>query len=150
MPNAQHTRRTCSKKAETMRILFVCVENAGRSQMAEAFAKKYGADAMSAGTLPSDEVSPVAVKAMLEKGIDLSRSRPKALTLQMIENADTVVTMGCSVEGLCPAPMLAKMQKKLIEWNIEDPKGQPIEKVRQIRDGLEQKILDLLRTQDPS
>jgi arsenate reductase len=140
---------TCSNKAENMRILFVCVENAARSQMAEAFARKYGADAISAGTLPSSEISSVVVKVMLEKGIDLSRSRPKALTLQMIENVDTVVTMGCSVEGLCPAPMLAKMQKKLLEWNIEDPKGQPIEKAREIRDELERKILGLLSKRVP-
>jgi arsenate reductase len=117
--------------------------------MAEAFARKYGADAISAGTLPSSEVSSVAVKVMLEKGMDLSRSKPKALTLQMIEKADIVVTMGCSVEGLCPAPMLARMQKKLLEWNIEDPKGQPVEKAREIRDELERKILALLSKPGP-
>jgi arsenate reductase len=116
--------------------------------MAEAFARKYGADAISAGTLPSSEVNSIVVKVMVEKGIDLSRSRPKALTLEMIENVDTVVTMGCSIEGLCPAPILAKMQKKLLEWNIEDPKGQPVEKAREIRDELERKILDLLNKQD--
>lgn len=131
-----------------MRVLFVCVENAGRSQMAEAFARKYGADAISAGTLPSSEVNSIVVKVMVEKGIDLSRSRPKALTPEMIENVDTVVTMGCSIEGLCPAPMLAGMQKKLLEWNIEDPKGRPVEKAREIRDELERKILDLLNKQD--
>lgn len=127
-----------------MRILFVCVENAGRSQMAEAFAKKYGADAVSAGTLPSSEVNSAVVKVMREKEIDLSNSRPKVLTLQMIESADIVVTMGCSIEGLCPAPMLAKMQKKLLEWDLEDPKGQPIERVREIRDQIERKVSDLL------
>jgi protein-tyrosine-phosphatase len=127
-----------------MKILFVCVENAGRSQMAEAFARKYGTNAASAGTLPSNAVNPIVVSAMHEKGIDLSSSKPKMLTTQMIESADVVVTMGCSVEGLCPAPMLAKMQKKLLEWDLEDPKGKPIEKIREIRDEIERKVLDLL------
>jgi protein-tyrosine-phosphatase len=127
-----------------MKFLFVCVENAGRSQMAEAFARKHGANATSAGTLPSNAVNPIVVSAMQEKGIDLSSSKPKMLTTQMIQNADLVVTMGCSVEELCPAPLLARMQKKLLEWDLEDPKGKPIEKIREIRDEIERKVLDLL------
>lgn len=127
-----------------MRFLFVCVENAGRSQMAEAFARKYGADAASAGTLPSNAVNPVVAGAMQERGIDLSSSKPKMLTTQMIENADLVVTMGCSIEHLCPVPLLARMQKKLLEWDLEDPKGQQIGKIREIRDEIERKVLDLL------
>jgi len=111
--------------------------------MAEAFARKYGAEASSAGTLPSSAVNPTVVAAMKEKGIDLSGSRPKLLTTQMIEEAELVVTMGCSVDQLCPAPLLARMQKKLVDWDLEDPKNQPIEKVREIRDEIERRVKDL-------
>ena len=96
-------------------VLFVCVENAGRSQMAEAFAKKRGLNASSAGTVPSPKVNPVVVEAMKEKGVDLSPNKPKMLTNDMINQASLVVTMGCSVEEVCPRPMLAKMQKKLVD-----------------------------------
>ncbi|HME19575.1 MAG TPA: arsenate reductase ArsC [Nitrososphaerales archaeon] len=124
-------------------ILFVCVENAGRSQIAEAFAKRYGLDAASAGTIPSAGVNPAVVLAMKEKGIDLSSNRPRALTSQMINEACLVVTMGCSVEAACPKPMLAKMQKKLVDWDLEDPKGKPLEEVRRIRDAIEGRVKDL-------
>lgn len=124
-------------------ILFVCVENAGRSQMAEAFARKYGLSAESAGTQPPKQVNPIVVTAMQEKGIDLSSRRPKLLTNEMIERASLVVTMGCSVESVCPAPMLARMQKKLVDWDLEDPKGKSIEDVRRIRDEIERKVRQL-------
>lgn len=127
-----------------MRILFVCVENAGRSQMAEAFAKKRGLDATSAGTLPATAINPVVVEVMKERGIDISTNRPKMLTIQMVNEADLVVTMGCSVDSVCPAPMIARMQKKLLEWNLDDPKGQPIERVRQIADEIDRKVNELL------
>lgn len=126
-----------------VRILFVCVENAGRSQMAEAFAKKYGLQASSAGTLPSSEVNPAVVQAMKEKGIDISSAKPKMLNTEMIEEADLVVTMGCSVEEVCPAPIIARMQKKLLEWNLEDPKGKSIDRVTQIRDDIERRVAEL-------
>ena len=126
-------------------VLFVCVENAGRSQMAEAFAKKHGMNAVSAGTIPSTRVNPVVVEAMREKGIDISRNHPRLLTPEMIENASLVVTMGCSVEEACPRPMLAQMQKKLVDWNLEDPKGRPIEEVRRIRDEIEARVRALSR-----
>lgn len=122
------------------RVLFVCVENAGRSQIAEAFAKRLGISAMSAGTLPATTVNKVVVDVMKEKGIDLSANRPKVLTSQMVNEADLVVTMGCSVEDVCPAPMIARMRKKLVDWNLEDPKGKPIERVRRIRDEIEAKV----------
>ena len=122
------------------RVLFVCVENAGRSQMAQAFAAKYGVTAESAGTLPVSVVNPIVVKAMKEKGVDISKNRPKLLTQEMIENADLVITMGCSVESVCPAPLIAKMQKKLVEWKLEDPKNKPIEEVRMIRDDIERRV----------
>ena len=125
------------------KILFVCVENAGRSQMAEAFANYYGKDklaASSAGIMLAERVNPVAVAAMKEKGIDISLNKPKLLTTRMAEEADIIVTMGCSVEKYCPAPLL----KNVVDWDLEDPKDKPIEKVREIRDEIERRILKLL------
>jgi protein-tyrosine-phosphatase len=112
--------------------------------MAEAFAKKRGLDATSAGTLPATAINPVVVEVMKERGIDISTNRPKMLTIQMVNEADLVVTMGCSVDSVCPAPMIARMQKKLLEWNLDDPKGQPIERVRQIADEIDRKVNELL------
>ncbi len=123
--------------------LFVCVHNAGRSQIAEAFAKRRGLKASSAGTVPSSSVNPVVVQAMKEKAIDISSNKPKMLTNEMINDASLVVTMGCSVEEVCPRPMLAKMQKKLVDWDIEDPKGKTIEDIRKIRDEIERKVARL-------
>lgn len=123
-------------------VLFVCVENAGRSQMAEEFARHYGkgvVKASSAGTKPSKEVNPVVIQAMKEKGIDISRNKPKLLDVKMAEIADVVVTMGCGAEGVCPAPLF----EKVIDWQLEDPKGKPIEKVREIRDQIERNVLEL-------
>jgi arsenate reductase len=125
------------------KILFVCVENAGRSQMAEAFANKYGIDATSAGTLPASRVNPVVVEAMREKGFGLASKVPKMLTVDMIEAADLVVTMGCSVEQVCPKPMIAQMQKKLIDWHLDDPKDKPLGTVRTIRDEIEERVKTL-------
>jgi len=125
-------------------LLFVCIENAGRSQMAEAFARRLGAMASSAGTVPSTKVNPIVVEAMKEKGVDLSSNKPRMLTAEMIDQANIVVTMGCSVEDLCPRPMLAKMQKKLVDWHIDDPKGKTIAEVRTIRDEIERKVTALL------
>jgi len=124
-------------------VLFVCVENAGRSQMAEAFATKLGLKASSAGTVPSQAVNPTVVEVMKEKGLDLSANSPKMLTNEMINEASLVVTMGCSVEEVCPRPMLARMQKKLVDWNLGDPKGKPIEEVRRIRDDIEHRVSEL-------
>jgi protein-tyrosine-phosphatase len=125
------------------KILFVCVENAGRSQMAEGFAKQYGngkIEAMSAGTMPSREVNPLVIQVMQEKGIDISKNKPKQITMQMVQDADTIIVMGCSAQGFCPAPLLGKV----VDWNIEDPKGKSLEKVREIRDNIEKKIKELL------
>jgi len=129
-----------------MKYLFVCVENAARSQMAEAFAREMGIEAASAGTLPASNINPAVIKVMQEIGIDMSGYKPKLLTMEMIERADVVVTMGCSIEGVCPAPMLRRMKKKLIEWNIEDPNGKPIEEVRRIRDEIKEKIISLVKS----
>jgi protein-tyrosine-phosphatase len=125
------------------KILFVCVENAGRSQMAEAFANHHGKGklmASSAGVMLADSVNPIVVEAMKEKGIDISMNKPKLLTTKMAEEADQIITMGCSVEKFCPAPLL----KNVIDWGLEDPKDQPIEKVRQIRDEIEKRVLKLI------
>jgi protein-tyrosine-phosphatase len=98
-----------------MKVLFVCVENAGRSQMAEAFTMHYGRDkieASSAGTMPSGEVNPIVIQVMREKGIDISKNKPKLVNIQIIQEADLVIVMGCSAQGLCPASML----NKVIDW----------------------------------
>jgi len=129
------------------RVLFVCVENAGRSQMAEAFARKYGGgkvEALSAGTTPAKEVNPVVIQVMREKGIDLTAKKPKAITRQMVEEADMIIVMGCSAEGFCPAPLLSKV----VDWQIEDPKDKPIEKVREIRDEIDSRVRKLINDID--
>jgi len=125
------------------KILFVCVENAGRSQMAEAFANHYGKGklvASSAGVMLADRVNPVVVEVMKEKGIDISMKKPKLLTTKMAEEVDQIITMGCSVEKFCPAPLL----KNVIDWGLEDPKGKSIDEVRQIRDEIEKRVLKLI------
>ena len=140
-PNRDVRRMPLGSK--DMKVLFVCVENAGRSQMAESFDKTYGkgkVEALSAGTMPAKEVNPVVVQVMLEKGMDLSANKPKLITNQMVQDADTIIVMGCSAEGFCPAPLL----NKVIDWGIEDPKGKPAEKVREIRDEIEKKVKMLI------
>lgn len=132
------------------RLLFVCVENAGRSQMAEAFAKRKGFEAASAGTQPAEVVNPAVVDAMAEKAFNFTLKKPKLLTVEMIDKADVVVTMGCSVEKVCPRPMLERMQKKLVDWNLEDPKGKPLPEVRKIRNEIERRVEELARSQTTS
>ena len=80
---------------------------------------------------------------LISLGINISSHKPKMLTLEMINRANMVVTMGCSVEEVCPRPMLDQMQKKLVDWNLRDPKGRPIEEVREIRDDIEKRIRKL-------
>ncbi len=125
------------------KVLFVCVENAGRSQMAEAFANKYGKDKFivsSAGNKPAERVNPVVVEALKEKGIDISMYKPKMLTFRMAQDADLIVTMGCNDQGVCPGPFF----KPTVDWKLEDPQGKPIEKVREIRDDIEQRVKKLM------
>ncbi len=125
------------------KVLFVCVENAGRSQMAEGVAKKYGEgkiEASSAGNKPAQQVNPVVVEAMMEKGIDISRNKPKQLTFQMAQDSDLIVTMGCNTQGICPGPFF----KPTVDWALEDPKDKPMEKVREIRDDIEQRVKRLI------
>lgn len=111
--------------------------------MAEAFGNYYGKSkvmASSAGVILADRVNPVVVEAMKEKGIDISMNKPKLLTTRMAEEADKVITMGCSVEQICPAPLL----KNVIDWALEDPKGKSIERVREIRDEIEKRVVKLI------
>ncbi|MDH7602927.1 MAG: arsenate reductase ArsC [Armatimonadota bacterium] len=131
-------------EAKPKKVVFVCVHNSGRSQMAEAFAKRLGAgkiEALSAGTQPAGALNPVVVEAMKEIGYDMSDHHPKLLTLDMVESADRIVTMGCGVDAsTCPAAFLPTE-----DWGLEDPKGQPIEKVRQIRDEIKAKVEELIQ-----
>jgi len=125
------------------KILFVCVENAGRSQMAEGFTKYYGegkVEAVSAGTIPSTEVNSIVVQVMREKGIDISKNKPKLVNNLMVREADVIVVMGCDAQGFCPASFLSKV----VDWKLEDPKGKPIEKVREIRDEIEKRVKKLV------
>jgi len=111
--------------------------------MAEAFANKYGKDKFivsSAGNKPANKVNPIVVDALKEKGIDISMNQPKLLTFQMTQDADLIVTMGCNDNGICPGPFF----KPTIDWKLEDPKGKPIEKVREIRDDIEQRAQKLI------
>ena len=111
--------------------------------MAEAFAKKYGQDKFtvsSAGNKPADKVNPVVVEVMKEKGFDISMNKPKMITAKMAMDTDLIVTMGCNDQGICPGPFF----KPTIEWKLEDPKGKPLEKVREIRDEIERKVQRLI------
>lgn len=114
--------------------------------MAEALANRKGLQAKSAGTVPVESVNPTVVEAMAEKAFNLSLKKPKMLTMEMIDQADLVVTMGCSVEKVCPKPMLAQMQKKLIDWNLKDPKGKSLPEVRRIRNEIEKRVEELARS----
>jgi arsenate reductase (thioredoxin) len=119
------------------------VENAGRSQMAAAFANKYGKEkfiVLSAGNKPAQTVNPVVVAVMKEKGIDISANKPKLLTFQMAQDSDLIVTMGCNDQGICPGPFF----KPTIDWKLDDPKGKPIEKVRETRDDIENRVQRLI------
>lgn len=126
----------------TRRVLFVCVHNSGRSQMAEAFARELSEgrlDAESAGTEPTMGVNPVVVEAMRERGLDITGQRPKLLTTEMARNADRIFTMGCYADRACPAFMLDAE-----DWALDDPHGQPIERVRAIRDDVEARVRALV------
>lgn len=123
-------------------ILYVCVHNAGRSQMAAGFLNASGSTTLtaeSAGTIPTEYVNPVVVEAMLEKHIDIGGAQPKMLTQGMADAAYQVITMGCSIEEACPATFMLTE-----DWGLNDPAGQPIEEVRRIRDQIEQKVNELI------
>ena len=125
-------------------VLFVCVHNSGRSQMAEAFFNHMArgkAIAYSAGTQPADKVNPVVVEAMREIGIDISRNKPKMLTMDMVEEADKMITMGCGAEAeaVCPASFI-----ETEDWALEDPKGKTLEQIRKIRDEIKELVSKLV------
>ena len=125
-----------------MNILFVCVHNSGRSQMAEGFAKHLGGNAVdvaSAGTVPGGEMNPTVVAAMAERGVDISGARPKLIDQRMVDAADLVFTMGCAIDESCPAVFIPSE-----DWGLDDPAGQPIEVVHRIRDEVEAKVRALL------
>ena len=126
-------------------ILFVCVHNSGRSQMAEAFFNKLAhgkAQAFSAGTQPAEKVNPVVVEAMKEVGIDIIGNKPRALTMDMVEKADKMITMGCGAEAeaVCPASFI-----ETEDWALEDPKGKSLEQVRKIRDEIKERVNKLVK-----
>lgn len=132
-----------SKPKSEITILFVCVENAGRSQMAEGFFNKFapeGFKAISAGTKPVSQINPVAVDVMREVGIDISNQKSKDITEDMMRNSTKIVNMGCMEKGACPTLLL----HNVVDWKTEDPKGKSIEKTREIRDQIEQRVMELV------
>jgi arsenate reductase len=131
-------------------VLFVCVHNAGRSQMAEAFLNTLAAQhkldirGTSAGTLGAGEINPLSVQVMAELGISLATHFPKTLTPEMVNQADKVISMGCGVDAVaCPARFVVTE-----DWGLEDPAGQPIDRVREIRNQIREKVEDLLRREE--
>lgn len=127
-------------------VLFVCVHNAGRSQMAEALTNHRAAErgidvrAISAGTIAGERINPVAVQAMAEIGISMEAQAPKQLTRQMVDEAERTITMGCGVDAAaCPARIYVSE-----DWGLDDPAGQPIEAVRAIRDRIRDRVESLL------
>lgn len=128
------------------RVLFVCVHNAGRSQMAEALVNHLAQErglaivAESAGTVAGTQINPVAVEVMRELGIAMEGQHPKQLTQELADRADKKITMGCGVEAdACPTRIFFTD-----DWGLDDPKGQPIEVVRQIRDQIRERVEALL------
>ncbi|MEW1758972.1 arsenate reductase ArsC [Streptomyces cyaneofuscatus] len=122
-------------------VLFVCVHNAGRSQMAAAFLTHLSEGRVkvrSAGSAPADAVNPAAVQAMAEAGIDLSAETPKVLTVEAVRASDVVITMGCG--DTCPV----LPGKRYLDWKLDDPAGQGVEAVRPIRDQIEGRVRGLL------
>ena len=124
-------------------LLFVCVENAGRSQMAEGFFREYtpeGYEPISAGTKPTSQLNPVVVQAMSEVGVDIKQQKPKDITEDMMRNSTKIINMGCLDKSFCPTLFIPN----LIDWGIEDPKGKTKDQVREIRDDIEQRVKQLV------
>jgi protein-tyrosine-phosphatase len=125
------------------KILFVCVENTGRSQMAEGFFRKIAPDGyqgISAGTKPANQINPLAIQVMNEINIDISQHKSKLISSKMIKNSDIVVNMGCMDKESCPALFVEEID----DWGIQDPKEKPIDQVRKIRDSIETKVNKLV------
>ncbi len=124
-------------------VLFVCVHNAGRSQMAAAFLRQIGegrVEVRSAGTMPSDEVHPEVIEAMREAGVDLTGERPRKLADEQVRQADIVITMGCG--DACPV----YPGKRYEDWQVPDPSGRSLQEVRRIRDDISARVEGLLRS----
>ena len=129
--------------SDIQNILFVCVENAGRSQIAEAFFKQYASkkfNVYSAGITPSSQLNPLVVKVMNEIGIDLDDQQPKLLSNKMIKNSFKTINMGCMDKESCPSLFV----KDVLAWNISDPKDKSIDEVRKICDTIETKVINLI------
>ena len=127
----------------TRNILFVCVENAGRSQIAEAFFRKYAQpkfNVSSAGTTPSTQLNPLVVKVMKEIGIDLDEQQPKLLSNKMIENSFKTINMGCMDKESCPSLFV----NDVLDWNISDPKEKSLDEIRKIRDTIKTEVMNLI------
>ena len=125
--------------------LFVCLHNAGRSQMSAALFERAAAGrhrALSAGTTPAERVHPEVVEAMRELGIDVSGNAPRLLTRELAEQADVVVTMGCGDE--CPYIP----GRRYLDWDLEDPKGRPLDEVRATRDDIDRRVRELVEELD--
>lgn len=126
---------------DTPTVLFVCVHNAGRSQMAAGFLRELGGgeiEVLSAGSAPKDQINPVAVQAMAEVGIDIAGNTPKVLTVEAVRESDVVITMGCG--DACPI----FPGKRYEDWVLDDPAGQGIEAVRPIRDEIARRVQALV------
>jgi len=126
-------------------ILFVCVENAGRSQMAEAFFRKFAPNRFnvsSAGTTPSSQLNPIVIQVMKEIGIDMTNQQPKLLSDSMIDNSFKTVNMGCMDKESCPSLFV----KDVIDWNISDPKEKSLDEVRIIRDKIKFEVMTLIKS----
>ena len=124
-------------------ILFVCIDNSARSQMAEAFFNKLArgtGKARSAGTKPAEHLDENVIEIMWEAGIEIGRQRPKLLTAKLLDWADKVITMGCGVEEVCPANLAVSE-----DWDIADPIDKPVEEVRRLRDEVRARVIDLLK-----
>src|SRR5688572_14476821 len=132
-----------AEKLDPAKVVFACVANAGRSQMAAAFfntlAAPSRARAVSAGTRPATEVHPEVAVAMREAGIDLSAAKPQYLSTDITKDAHIVITMGCGDE----CPLIPGVERE--DWPLDDPKGQPIETVRRIRDEIQRRVTELVR-----
>ena len=123
------------------KVLFICVRNSGRSQMAEGFfnhARDSTVKAISAGIDPAESVNPVVIKVMQEAGIDISKNRPKMITAEMLIDADIVITMGCGVNCPCLA------QRETIDWGLTDPEGKELPEIRKIRDQIKENVTALI------
>jgi len=128
-------------------VLFVCVHNAGRSQMAAGFLEHLAGDrvqVLSAGSEPADQINPVAIEAMAEVGVDIAGEQPKVLTTESVQASDVVITMGCG--DACPF----FPGKRYEDWTLDDPAGQGIEAVRPIRDEIRSRVEDLIASLDAS